>query len=462
MPRRRLFVLIAAAALGISVPADAGDGEAMVGTAGRSGLTLVIAQDGRAQVRDRRPAVLDKGAGTLVFDGIARLAEPGSATLAAPGVTVREQSLDLDGIAAERLLARALGHDVTVVWRDGERETRARVLAADGTPVFLQDGKVVAGTPARILYDALPSGLHPTPVFRAAVIAESAGRRDLDLGYQTGGLGWRAEYAGELMPGSDKLALAAWAVLDNQSGADYPAARIQLLAGEPAWAAAVPLRRRATVAVAAAAMAGDPEREGLGPHHLYTLAHPVGLADGEHKQVPLLPPATLAATRLLVLDPLPPHGWRDRLGDLEPQHPGLRLSFVNGTGAPLPAGTLRVAQRAKDGTAVPVGETRLPPLPAGATATLALGEAFDVTARRVQTDFRRVSAEITEAAWEVRLANGGDSPATVSVGEAFGGDWLVVDESRPHRKDNAFAASWSVPVPAKGEATVRYRVRVKN
>ncbi len=61
----------------------------------------------------------------------------------------------------------------------------------------------------------------------------------------------------------------------------------------------------------------------------------------------------------------------------------------------------------------------------------------------------------------MRLANGGDAPAKVIVRETFGGEWLVLDESAKHAKENAFTAAWSVTVPAKGETVLTYRARVK-
>lgn len=119
------------------------------------------------------------------------------------------------------------------------------------------------------------------------------------------------------------------------------------------------------------------------------------------------PAAAANVEAALVLDPLPPQAWRDR--------------WVQDAAIPLD----------------------------------------QVTARRSQTDFTRISAEVTEAAWEVRLGNAGESAARVTVRESFGGEWLVVDENVKHRKDGPFTATWTVTVPAKGEVLLRYRARVK-
>lgn len=463
--RRRLAFLTAAALLPLL--AATGVADTVLAPSDRLGVGLTITQDGSAMVRDRRTMGLDKGPQMLVVEGVTRQVRDGAAILSATGVTVREQGFELTPITADSLLNAALGQEVTVIWRDGagvEREERAKVVAAGPQPVFQVAGKLVAGTPVRILYDALPAHIRALPAYRAAITAESGGKREVELAYLSDGLSWRADYVAEIDSSGTKLALAAWASLANDSGADFPQARIQLVAGDLNRAADQPMirtLRSEKAMMAAAGPMGAPSREALGPYHLYTLAQPVSLMDGERKQVALMDSATLTAEQSMILDPLPPQAWRDRHADMPAQNPVMVLRIKNATDAPLPAGTMRVFQQSKDGRAVFVGEDSFSPTPIGGRAMLTLGRAFDVTARRSQTDFTRVSAEVTEAAWEVRLANAGERPATVLVRETFGGDWLVLDESAKHDKENAFTAAWTVSVPAKGGAVLKYRARVK-
>jgi hypothetical protein len=410
---------------------------------------------------------LDKGSQLVVFEGVARKAHDATAMLGGPGIVTHEQGFQLAGIDADMLLASSVGREVTVIWRGPggeEREERAKVVAAGTQPVFEVGGKLVAGAPARVLYDTLPPEIRPLPAYRANVGAEAAGKREIELSYLTSGLGWQADYVAEMNTAEDRVALSSWATITNASGADFSAARVQVMAGDVNRLTDIPTPRArgAEKLLMAAAMAPTaPARESLGGYHLYTLAQPVNLRDGERKQVALMAPVQLAAERTLLLEPLPPHAWRERSPDAPPQHPQAVLRLKNNADQPLPAGTIRVFQRARDGGATFVGEDRLAATPAGASARVALGRAFDVTARRNQTDFNRVGADITEAAWEVRLANAGDAPAKVVVRESFGGDWLVLGESVRHDKENATTAAWTVTVPAKGETVLSYRARVK-
>lgn len=455
--RRILALLMTTALLPPLAVADT-----VVTPADRAVLALTVTQSGQALVRDRRAVTLDKGGQVLVFEGTAASAQDGTAWLSGPGLVAREQAFTVGGIDAARLLNSAIGTEVTVVWPDGTamREERATVLATDGVPVFRINGRVVVGQPERVLYDSLPAALRAAPSYVAAITADNAGKREVELAYLTAGLDWTADYTAELAPTGDRLTLSSWATIGNASGTDFTNAHLQLVAGEVSRQAAPPAPMHAAKALMAMADSA-PAREDLGPHHLYTIAQPVTLAAGEHRQIALMAPVSLVVERKLVLDAAPHQAWRGRWSDRGTLHPLALLALRNSTGQPLPAGTLRVFQRGRDGQANLVGEDQLGPVPAGADAQISLGRAFDVTARRVQTDFQKVSADISEAAIEVRLANGGDRPVKVIMRESFGPEWLVLSESAPHIKDDAFTASWTIAVPAKAETVLAVRVRVK-
>jgi hypothetical protein len=105
--------------------------------------------------------------------------------------------------------------------------------------------------------------------------------------------------------------------------------------------------------------------------------------------------------------------------------------------------------------------------PAGEDLRLSAGTAFDLTARRVQTTYvtRRDS---TKAGWRtsatadyrVTIRNATDSAATVDVREERSGEWSVLQSSVPAEKLSSTITRFRVKVPARGEATVTYRLRV--
>jgi hypothetical protein len=82
-------------------------------------------------------------------------------------------------------------------------------------------------------------------------------------------------------------------------------------------------------------------------------------------------------------------------------------------------------------------------------------------AERKQTDFQTLGPRSYEMAFEIALRNHKPEPITVLVNEPIGGDWRILESTFKWDKTAAFAAQFTVPVPANGESILKYRVRVR-
>jgi hypothetical protein len=127
---------------------------------------------------------------------------------------------------------------------------------------------------------------------------------------------------------------------------------------------------------------------------------------------------------------------------------------------------MRVYAKDSRGNAQFVGEDAVDHTPKNETVRLKLGESFDVTARRRQTEFKKLAGTSAydyayEAAFELDVKNAKVEPVTVKVIEAIPGDWSMLQESQPHTKEASDLASWSVVVPADGATTLSWRVQVR-
>ncbi len=220
------------------------------------------------------------------------------------------------------------------------------------------------------------------------------------------------------------------------------------------------------VKAAAPAMA----EEGLFEYHLYTLPRPTTLKENQTKQVALLDAGGVPLRKEYRLDG-GGHYYQGRYGDLgQKLKVAVFVEFDNRKAAQsrhaaLPKGVVRVYKQDRSGQPQFIGEDRIDHTPENETVRLKLGEAFDVTANRKQTDFRKLGGDSRynyrfESAFEITLNNAKDEAVTVTVVEPVPGDWKVLGESHKHRKGSANAAVWEVPVPAKGEAVLSYRVEV--
>ena len=207
-------------------------------------------------------------------------------------------------------------------------------------------------------------------------------------------------------------------------------------------------------------------QQALFEYHLYTLERTTTLADNQTKQVALLRAAGTPVVKELVLAG-EPHYYGSSAGEIGRKlKAGVFIEFDNretvGLGMPLPQGVVRVYQRDAEGRAQFIGEDRIDHTPKNEKVRLRLGNAFDVTADKKQTDFKvreqpgRSSA--FESAYEIVLRNAKAEPVTVTVREPVPGDWTMLQESQRHAKVAAGTAQWRVTVPAGGSSTLSYRV----
>jgi hypothetical protein len=318
-------------------------------------------------------------------------------------------------------------------------------------------------------------------VFRAEVQptgfltpANATAEQGMELSYLTGGLTWKADYVAELSTREDSIDLNGWVTLTNTSGTAYHNARLQLIAGEVNRAQPerrpMPMMAKAMVmADAAPAM----QEEGLFEYHLYTLDRLTTLLDHQTKQV-----ALLSAQKVKVDKEYRLTGgdwyYAGQHGDLgKRMKPGVFMEFSNkaekgdasGLGVPLPKGIVRVYKKDSAGRAQFIGEDRIDHTAKGEMVRLKLGEAFDITADKKQTDFQKLSGfsgrgGLIETAYQLEIRNAKSEKVVVTVMEPIAGEWQMLQESHPHKRESARNAVWEIPVPSEGKATLTWRVRV--
>ena len=130
-------------------------------------------------------------------------------------------------------------------------------------------------------------------------------------------------------------------------------------------------------------------------------------------------------------------------------------------GMPLPKGTLRVYKADHSGMKQFVGEDHIDHTPRDEKITVKMGESFDIVGDRKQTDYDVISSCVTETAWEISLRNHKDKPDEVIVREPVGGDWTLLQSSQTSTKEDANTLAFTAKLPARGQAKITYRIRVK-
>lgn len=442
-------------------------------------VAVTIYNENLALIRDQRKVTLRAGENRLALREVSAGMRPETALLHSlthpQGLRMIEQNFDFDLLTPSKLLEKYVGKSVQVVrthpQTGAESFETAEVLAAVEGPVLKIGDRIETGVPGRLVYPDVPASLRDRPTLVTQLHSDQGGEQQIELSYLTSGLSWAADYVAQLDAKGERLDLSGWVTLTNRSGATYRQARLQLVAGDVNQVRqVVPMARDFMMEKGMVAASASMQEESLFEYHLYRLDRPTTLADNQTKQVSLLSAGGVSVAREYLLRGVD-YYYRDRFDSLGDQlKVGVFLELVNsekaGLGMPLPKGIVRVYQKDSRGNAQFVGEDRIEHTPKNETIRLKLGDAFDVTAKRKQTDFKKLGGDgrynyIFESAYEIVLKNAKSEAVTVKVAEPLPGDWEVVKESHPHEKAGAGLAIWSVPVPAEGSATLTYRARVR-
>jgi hypothetical protein len=473
--------LCAAVALAFAGTAHAQLKELPSTLADQQSVAVTIYNENLALVKDTRRVQLEAGANRLALREVSGQMRPETAALRSlthPGaLTLLEQNFDFDLLTPAKLLEKYVGRTVRVVRTHPttgvESFETATVLSANSGVVLRIGDRIETGLPGRLVYDGVPPNLRDRPTLVTELHSQRAGQQTLELSYLSGGLAWKADYVAELNAADNALDLNGWVTLTNTSGTAYPNARLQLVAGdvnrvreELRLASRRAHLEEAKVAAAANGMA----QESLFEYHLYTLARPTTIADRQTKQVALLSAAGVPVTKELLLQGSD-YYYRSSVGGIGQKiKVGVFVQFENREsarlGLPMPKGVVRVYKKDSAGNAQFVGEDRIDHTPKNEKVRLKLGDAFDITADKKQTDFRRReptnrASYVFESAYEIVLRNAKKEAASVVVREPVPGDWTMLEETQRHAKVAAGTAEWRVALPPEGTATLKYRVLVR-
>src|SRR2546427_626226 len=139
---------------------------------------------------------------------------------------------------------------------------------------------------------------------------------------------------------------------------------------------------------------------------------------------------------------------------------------------PLPGGTVQLYQADSAGRLQLVGEARSDHTAPGRDLRVQSGDAFDVTAERVQTDYAQeqlappkrglAARQRITAAYKVTISNAKAEAVNVDVRETRYGVWRITESSLPAEKVSAKEVRFRVAVPASGDATLTYTVQAES
>ena len=425
-------------------------------------------------VKDTRQIKLAQGEGELRFMDVAAYIMP--VTVHAKSLnnpqnfSILEQNYEYDLIDQNKLMDKYVGKKVKLIdwnqYQDRKDEVEATLISNNNGEVFKINDEIYLGYPGIRVLPQIPDNLIAKPTLMWLYNSATAQPHELEVSYLTSNIAWKADYV-LVVDSKDALGdLSGWVTIDNKSGATYNNAKLKLVAGEVQRAQEEMLFQRADMmrkGMMAAAAPGFVE-QGFFEYHIYDLQRPTTIKDKQTKQISLLEASGVNLKKeFLVYGEQSYYTYLYRPEDSK-QPVQVYIKFKNAEdnqlGMPLPAGVMRLYKEDNSKSLQFIGEDRIDHTPKDEEIKLKVGEAFDIVAERIQSDFKQITSRMFESAWEITLRNHKDEDVAIGLIEPVYGSWQLVDQSHPSKKIDAFTLRFDVTVPKDGEVKVKYRIRV--
>jgi hypothetical protein len=436
--------------------------------------SLSIYRDGRVVVRRTFPQALQQGRNALTL----RLEALDPATLFATDTAVSVSSATVRyPSTATDALSRAMGQTLSFVRAKGDT-VRATVVRADPPQFKLPDGRLLLESPGVPLFPA--ELVRSTP--EAQIVLDAARARPrTDIAYVTQGMTWEALY--QVIVTGARCQVSGTATITAQSlRAD--SADVQLVAGSiqrtrnasaeesPRLAGAMMVQRQRAADVVSA------REEAVGETHVYQLPGRLTIEPNVPVTTALFPRSSAPVVQELIVPGVVP--WRGWIGqNAEPDKPPVQVWYTIKRAAksafgdrPLPAGTVQLYQADSIGRLQLIGEAANDHTAPGRDLRVQSGDAFDVTAERVQTDYNQEqlppqqrgmpSRQRVTASYRVTITNAKTEAVSVDVRESHFGTWKITESSVPAEKLSSTESRFRLPVPAGGSGTLTYTVQIES
>ena len=438
----------------------------------QTGMEVTVYNSNIGLIKDTRNIVLPKGQGELRFMDVAASIKPVTVLVKAANApetfSILEQNYEYDLMNASKLLDKYVGKKIKIIdWNkyQDRTETVEAILLSNNQDQILKIGnEIYLGYPGVKVLPELPENLIAKPTLTWLYENERAGPLALEVSYLTDNITWKADYVMVLNAKDTSSDLAGWVTVDNRSGGAYRDATLKLVAGE--FHRVEDRYREKMFAMEDKARVGAAQfvEKEFFEYHIYDLARKTTLKDMQTKQVTLLEAPGVGVRKEYRV-----YGsssfFTQRLQDETPKQPVkvmilFRNAADNGLGMPLPAGIIRLYKEDESGSRQFAGEDEIAHTPKNEEVALTIGEAFDIAAERIQTNFVQITTRRYESEWEITLRNHKKEAVTVAVIEPLWGSWNIMRSSHPYKKLDAFTVRFDVKVPVDGETKVTYKVSV--
>ena len=432
-------------------------------------VELTVYNDNFALVKDIRKVELPVGEGELNFMDVASHIMPVTVHVRSlnypEDFTILEQTYRYDLMSPGKLLEKYVGKKVKIInWNEFQDRidiVEAILLSTTQGEIYKIGNEIYLGYPGYKVLPEIPEDFVTEPTLKWSYKNRAEKAHKLEVSYLTTNINWKVDYVMVLNEDDTSSNISAWVTLDNKSGTTYKDAHLKLVAGKIHQVGGA--REEYLMKSLVAAEISQFEEKAFSEYHLYDLKRQTTIKNNETKQISLLRAFGVNTQKELLVYGTREYFVEPRSGRAVRQPVSVYIKFKNSRdnnlGIPLPKGVLRVYKE-EDGSLQFIGEDEIQHTPKDEEVSLKIGEAFDVVAERVQTDYREITSKLRESEWEITIKNHKEKDVTVKIVEPLLGNWEIIKSSHPYQKVDAFTVKFEVNIPRNQEVKVVYRVRI--
>jgi len=442
---------------------------------------LTIYNEGLAVVRETLPIELKAGINEVIFADPTWRLEDDSVILrdiaGKADFQVLEQSYRTNRVSQFTQLRLSEGKVLDFIRHEPnkpDRVVRGKVIRA-GTgdpnehysPIIEVDGKIQFMLPGDPIFPVLEDTNALKPTLAWKIGAPAPVKFDAEVAYISSGFSWNATYNLVAAEKDETIELIGWVTMKNESGKTFSEAQVKLMAGD------VQMRRVDERGIGVgfgggigsgrgpqAARSVPPVTEkAFDEYHLYTLAHPTTLRDGETKQVEFVRVTGIRARRVYVLESAASQA------DGQPEKVNVYREFMNSEanklGRALPRGNVRFYSQDADQHLECVGGNIIDHTAKDELIRVLVGNSFDLVGEhRLKEETRDEANHTATQTIEVKVRNRKTEATTIIVRErATKPSWTLTAQSQPHERKDAGTFEFTVPLQPGEEKVVTYTIR---
>ncbi|MGH8015067.1 MAG: hypothetical protein ACREBV_02635, partial [Candidatus Zixiibacteriota bacterium] len=169
------------------------------------GMSVTVYNSNLGVISEKRTLKFEKGTASLAFRDVPALIDANSVGFTVEGnrnISILEQNYAFDLVSPEKMYQKYIDKDIELIDKEGKLYT-GTLLAFSGGAVTIKEKSgrikiVLLSQVTEVNFPSLPDGLITQPTLFWKYSSDFSGDVNCEVGYQTSGIGWSAEYVGLL------------------------------------------------------------------------------------------------------------------------------------------------------------------------------------------------------------------------------------------------------------------------